>query len=253
MSGPVGFRQSRGSIDEYVAWRTARARPSIGRVERHVRLNGADVLDVGCGFGSLSTLLAHEGARVRAVEIDQQKLSTARDLAESAGLAIDFTLVADEQLPLGDECMDVVFLFDVIEHVRDPAASLAECWRVLRPGGLLCAEFTPYYSITGHHLYDYTKLPVHLMWSRAKVRRLVYSKHVATIFTADDYWQLFESLNKLRVRDFRRLTAEFERLEERAIVKYPEVFELNVPLLRHLGRLGETVTMSFEGLYRKPT
>jgi hypothetical protein len=81
---------------------------------------------------------------------------------------------------------------------------------------------------------------------------MVYRKHVGGFMTSDDFWAQFESLNGLRVREFRAMVRDLERLDERYIVKYPEKFELNVPLLGRLGRLGEFATMSFEGVYRKP-
>jgi ubiquinone/menaquinone biosynthesis C-methylase UbiE len=247
----TGFKQSRQSVEDYVAWRVERARPAVQRVQKHRTLSGREVLDVGCGYGALSTALTQAGAHVHAVEVDRHKLDTGAELAAGAGHDIDFRLVDSEQLPFDDASMDAVFLFDVIEHVGDPATSIAECRRVLRPGGILYVEFTPYYSLTGHHLYDFTKLPVHLMWQEDRIRDLVYSKNIDSFMTADDLWAQYESLNKLRVSGFRALVRDLACLDERYIIKYPDKFELNIPLLRRLGRLGESVTMSFEGIYRK--
>ncbi len=85
------------------------------------------VLDLGCGTGRFAASLAAEGRRVLAVD-------PAPDVRLSPRGA---TLVGSaERVPLGDGSVGSVMVRDVIEHLDD-AAALAECHRVLRPGGLL--------------------------------------------------------------------------------------------------------------------
>jgi len=146
--------------------------------------------------------------------------------------------------------VDVVFLFDVIEHVRSPALMIEECKRVLKPWGLLYVEFTPYYSVIGHHLYDFAKWPIHLL-PRKYIKRLIYRRQIKGFLTVDYFWDMFESLNKLRISQFQELVKDFMTLEERFIIKYPELFEVNLPLLNLLGPMKDIFTMSFEGAYRK--
>jgi ubiquinone/menaquinone biosynthesis C-methylase UbiE len=247
-SEKIGFKQSRKSPRDYFAWRVNRAVPAVERVQLRIDLYGKKVLDIGCGYGALSSVLLKEGAQVTGIEVDRKKLAIAKDFFKDAE-NIELFAVDDEKLPFKDNTFDAVFLFDVIEHIRRPDITIKECRRVLKPDGIIYIEFTPYYSITGHHLYDFAKWPIHIL-PRGWIKDIVYSKKIKGFLTADDYWQQFESLNKLRISRFQKMMRSFQLLEERFIIKYPEVFELNVPLLNVLGPFKDTFTMSFEGTYK---
>ncbi len=92
-----------------------------------------DVLDAGCGEGFGAALLAQAGARVLALDYDTW---TAQHLATAyPGLpAVRANLVA---LPLGTGTTDVVVSLQTVEHLWDQDRFVAECARVLRPGGLV--------------------------------------------------------------------------------------------------------------------
>lgn len=98
---------------------------------------GKRVIDVGCGDGALTRLMARQGAHVLGVEVSPRQLAKAR-----AGEPVaDETFVEGvaEALPAEDASIDIVVFFNSLHHV--PVAgqpqALAEAARVLRPGGLL--------------------------------------------------------------------------------------------------------------------
>ncbi len=93
---------------------------------------GALVLDVGCGDGRFLALMRDLGWRVRGVEPDPAAAVVARSHVG------DVVAVASlEDAGLEDVSADAITLNHVVEHLPDPVATLRECRRILRPGGLL--------------------------------------------------------------------------------------------------------------------
>jgi ubiquinone/menaquinone biosynthesis C-methylase UbiE len=95
---------------------------------------GQQVLDLGCGQGDLTAVLAGIGAQVLGVEVAQAALDRARRRHPQ----LEFVPAPlDGPLPLDDAAFDVVWASEVIEHVADTATWLSEVRRVLRPAGRL--------------------------------------------------------------------------------------------------------------------
>ena len=90
------------------------------------------VADIGCGTGYGSAMLSKLN---RVVGIDSSR--NALEYARTQHPSIDFILGSAERIPVCDACLDAVFAFEVIEHLREPEKLLAECRRVLRIGGAL--------------------------------------------------------------------------------------------------------------------
>lgn len=103
---------------------------------------GQAVLDLGCGEGTFTALLAGWGAEPVGVDVAEEALRRAR--RRHPGL--EFRLVEEEgRLPLGDGSVDLCWASEVLAHVVDTARLLSEVRRVLRPrGGLLVT--TPHHG-----------------------------------------------------------------------------------------------------------
>jgi len=97
---------------------------------------GRSVLDVGCGGGILAEEFARLGCRVTGVDPSAPSLAAAQQHAEQEGLAITYRQSAGEYLPFPAGAFDVVCCCDVLEHVADVTAVVAEITRVLAPGGV---------------------------------------------------------------------------------------------------------------------
>lgn len=93
---------------------------------------GALLVDVACGGGLLAPHL--RGYRHVGVDLSPTAVAVARAHGVEA-VQGDVTA-----LPLGDGCADVVVAGEILEHVPDLAAAVAECARVLRPEGLFVAD-----------------------------------------------------------------------------------------------------------------
>lgn len=103
----------------------------------HLSLAGKEVLDVGCGDGSLVRLMTRQGAQVTGLEPSPGQLARARAAEPEGGER--YLQGGGEALPLPDGSLDIVVFFNSLHHipvaVQRPA--LLEAHRVLRPGGLV--------------------------------------------------------------------------------------------------------------------
>ena len=106
-----------------------------GDVEAVQPLAGKSALDVGCGAGLLCEPLARLGAGVTGVDAAEENIAAARAHAAGAGLAIDYRHGELGALGLGR--FDLVTCLEVIEHVADKPAFLANLAERLAPGGLM--------------------------------------------------------------------------------------------------------------------
>lgn len=99
---------------------------------------GLRLLDIGCGGGLLSEPMCRLGFAVTGVDASERNIGVASLHAERNGLAIDYRVAtAEHLLETGEPPFDLVLNMEVIEHVADPAAYLADCTRLLKPGGLM--------------------------------------------------------------------------------------------------------------------
>lgn len=104
----------------------------------HLR-SGMDVLDAGCGVGSIALDLAPKvlPGRVVGIDIDSGQIDAARrSAAERDLLNVEFEPASVYDLPFPDATFDIVYSNAVLMHVRDRPRALAEMRRVLRAGGV---------------------------------------------------------------------------------------------------------------------
>ncbi len=168
------------AVDEHHWWYRGRRRVIRAELDRLPLPANARVLDAGCGSGRTLQELVDYG-QVSGIELDTQ----AAEMARSRALG-EVQVGRLEQLPWDDGTFDLITCLDVVEHVPDDVAALAELLRVSRPGGWLLVTVPAYQALwslhdeANHHFRRY---------SRAALRRA----------TAAAGWQLhrLSSFNSL--------------------------------------------------------
>ncbi len=111
-------------------WRAGQER-RFQMVRRWAPSSGRRVLDVGCGVGMYTAAFLRQTPCAFGVEVERERALEARERAAGVSQAVG------ERLPFPDDTFDVVFSHEVLEHVDDDRACVAEMVRVARCGGHL--------------------------------------------------------------------------------------------------------------------
>lgn len=113
-------------------------------VQRLAIAPGTTVLDVACGSGNLALPAARRGARVTGIDIAPNLVEAARHASKREGLAIDLHEGDAEALPYPDATFEIAISMFGVMFAPRPAPTLAELFRVTRPGGRIAlANWTP--------------------------------------------------------------------------------------------------------------
>jgi SAM-dependent methyltransferase len=157
-------------------------------IERMRVPTDARVLDVGCGSGWASRLLAGfaiEGS-VTGIDISDEMIRVARDSSQRFS-NVDFEVASAEQLPFNDNEFTHAFSMESLYYYRDIPKALAEIHRVLKPGGVFVAVVDLYWENEATHQWIETlNVPVELL-------------------STDDYRGLFIDAGFTNIRDERLL------------------------------------------------
>ena len=144
------------------------------------------VLDVGCGSGWATRLLADYAfkGRVTGIDISDEMVRVARESSESYQ-NVDFEVASAEQLPFDTSEFTHAFSMESLYYYRNIPQALKEIYRVMKKGGLFCAVIDLYWENQATHQWvDTLKVPVELL-------------------SVEDYRSLFLNAGFTNIRDER--------------------------------------------------
>ncbi len=105
-------------------------------IDSHAIIAGKKVLDIGCGGGILSESMAVKGAEVTGIDLSSNALAVARLHLMESGNSVEYLEVSAEQLAeQSPASFDVVSCMEMLEHVPNPASTIAACAALVKPGG----------------------------------------------------------------------------------------------------------------------
>lgn len=110
---------------------------------------GCDILDVGCSVGSFLSTAKSLGMKVTGLEIGKHSARYARNIM---GLNVFEGDLLSSGFP--DSSFDIVTLYEVIEHLENPASAVEEIWRILKTGGVMAVSTPNLDSLTAAMLKD---------------------------------------------------------------------------------------------------
>jgi SAM-dependent methyltransferase len=187
-------------------------------------------LEIGSADAMTSAELAHAGWRATAIDID-----TSRTDARAAAAGVTVRQMDATRLDFPDASFDLVFSFNVFEHLPDPAATFAEMTRVLRPGGLAYVAFTGLrWSPHGAHMYKVIGVPyVTVLFDEGDVLAYLRARGLPDRFPwVNDYSiERFREVFRSRadVLDTLHYGETRNRWHVGLIASYPAVFRAHAP------------------------
>lgn len=99
-------------------------------------LAGKTVIDIGCGGGILAESMAKKGAHVTGIDLSEKALKVADLHSLESGVQVCYELIAAEDMAEREAGrFDIVTCMEMLEHVPDPAAIVAACAKLVKPGG----------------------------------------------------------------------------------------------------------------------
>ena len=110
------------------SWQSGQDR-RLAMIREFVPLEGARILDIGCGIGTYVRHFREFSDDVHGVDVESERV------AEASETLPNIRLAPAESLPYEDGFFDLTFLNEVIEHVDDDRRSIREAVRVTKPGG----------------------------------------------------------------------------------------------------------------------
>lgn len=149
-------------------WEVIKKFPELGQLENK------KILDVGAGLGYFSLKFSSLGADVLVVDVDKPSLDF---ISETYGIATRYLDAERENLPEG--MFDLVFVGEVLEHVRDPLGLLQKAEAAVTPGGLILLS-TP--AMEGSFIYTKGKSLCHDHSSEKHERKGFYYHELQSYF-----------------------------------------------------------------------
>ena len=134
-----GYYKGQANLDGYVDYESDKKvnevnyKNHLKQIQRLLNKKNGVFLEIGCATGYFMELAREEGWSVEGVEISDYAAAVCR----KKGLRVIKGIIQDTDVEANLNKFDVVVLFDVIEHVKNPRTDLDHLWHMIRPGGLM--------------------------------------------------------------------------------------------------------------------
>ena len=110
----------------------------LGWIDHLAPVSARKVLDVGCGGGILAEAMAQRGGKVKGIDLSERALKVAALHQLESKVNVDYEKIPAEELAAREPGQyDIVTCMELLEHVPDPASTVAACAALARPGGHL--------------------------------------------------------------------------------------------------------------------
>jgi len=140
-------------------------------------------------------------------ELEDKRNGFRRIVGEDAGKRVAFREDDICSSAILTESVDVIFSWEVMEHVGAPAAAFSEMYRMLRPGGFVFHEYNPFFSINGGH----SLCTLDFLWGHARLTAADFERYLDEVRPAEKGLALafyHNNLNRMTLSDLQRYSVD---------------------------------------------
>lgn len=206
---------------------------------------GGTALDLGCGTGSLSNIIARNFSKVIALDPDKKSLNKARELYKIPNL--EFKQAEAEAIPLADNSIDFLLCSEVLEHVDNLEKSLREIKRVCKPNikffitvPSIDGIFNNFFSEIGHSDSSQYERHKRLPFSKKNIMKLLGNNdfqiekiYYSKIFLTEIFGGLTKFLHNLKKG--KTISGQSD------ILMPPKIYKIIFPFILFLSKLEDFV------------
>lgn len=224
------YRVNDVNYDYSPADRLARGKERRAALEAHAPKTKGTSLEIGSADAMTSAELARAGWKATGIDID----ITRTDVRATAA-GVDIQQMDATRLLFPDLEFDLVFSFNVFEHLPDPASTFSEIVRVLKPGGVAYISFTGLrWSPHGAHMYKVINVPyITVLFEEAAVLAYLREKGLPDTFPWVNEYSIERFRKVFRGHASRVDTLHYEETWNRwhtdLIGEHPGVFKARAP------------------------
>lgn len=186
------------------------------------------VLDIACGSGYGSYILAQSGAK-KVYGIDNDGKNVIEAKKEYFDKKITFIMSDAHSIPLNSSAIDIIVSLETIEHLEKPKKFLEEAYRLLKPDGLLILS-TPNretsYEDNPFHLKEYTFIELDKLLTKFPDRKF-YGQRAVNKYIIKLYKGLYKRISRIRMLNFLSFFLRFRPWEKLEIVRMKDNLDTN--------------------------
>lgn len=186
---------------------------ALGQIKRHIQNKPATILEIGCSSGFMLNAMqkSFPNALVMGADVVREPLIKLGQTMPNTPL-MRFNLI---ECPLPDNCVDVVVMLNVLEHIENDAEALRQVKRILKPDGVAVLEVP-----AGPQLYDaYDKILMHYRrYTLKQLRELAIAQGFSIQNQSHLGFLLYPGFAFVKKRN-KRLLSESEAMQKQAVEK----------------------------------
>lgn len=197
---------------DYFFWQYNSTEKYFNLFMKHLNFKEKVILDLGCGIGGRTCFYAKQGAKsVYGVDINLEEVKIAQNHTENYFPQllpiVKYSHANGGTIPLENNSVDLIILFDTFEHLQDPVSLLKECSRVLKSNGAIWIGTIGWFHYHASHITSYIPIPwCQVLFSEKALIEAIKIILKTERMRSDTSWNIKREDDYLRWKDVKDLS-----------------------------------------------